>query len=229
MQSQQDRRIERGQRTRENLVEAGLKLFALKGFEGVSIRELAAEGGVNAAAISFHFGGKAGLYAAVVDHVTEHLAGIYRRALQPAALLEGAAREEAAQAVRAMVARLVEGLLTTPRSRWTSLLLQREFIDPTDAFERIFGQALKPALDAFARAVEAASGAPRESLDNRTLAFGIFVLASAYSRSKATFLKWSGREGYAPGDAREIGRIVSDFVLSGLVGTALPRAPQTNL
>ncbi|WP_243360126.1 CerR family C-terminal domain-containing protein [Fundidesulfovibrio terrae] len=225
---QQDRRLERGQRTRGRLVEAGLKLFALKGFEAVSIRELAAEGEANAAAISFHFGGKAGLYAAVVDHVTAHLAGVYRQALEPAASLTGdVPPDEAASAVRAMVARLIEALLTTPRSRWTSLLLQREFIDPTRAFERIFSQALEPALDAFARAVEAAGGATRGSLDNKALAFGIFVLASAYSRSRATFLKWSGRLEYAPGDTRELGRIVSDFVLGGLAGSTRPGTPHT--
>jgi len=220
---QPDQRLKRGQRTRDSLVEAGLKLFAQKGFDSVSIREVAEECGVNAAAISFHFGSKAGLYAAVVDHVTGHLAAIYREALEPAAALgQDTPAPEAARAVRRMVASLIQALLTTPRSRWTSLLLQREFIDPTEAFERIFTDALQPALEAFARATEAAGSAPRGSLDNKVLAFGIFVLASAFSRGRATFLKWSAREAYTDEDVTELSRIVADFVLSGLAAAPTP-------
>lgn len=41
---------------------AALKLFVEKGYDGTSIRDVADAANVNLAAISYHFGGKAGLH-----------------------------------------------------------------------------------------------------------------------------------------------------------------------
>ena len=51
------------------LIEAAMPLFPEKGFAGVSIREIADAAGVNSASISYYFGGKEGLYEAVLDHI----------------------------------------------------------------------------------------------------------------------------------------------------------------
>ncbi len=49
------------------LIEAAMPLFPQKGYSGVSIREIADAAGVNSAAISYYFGGKEGLYGAVLQ------------------------------------------------------------------------------------------------------------------------------------------------------------------
>lgn len=54
---------------RRSLIAAATPLFASKGLNGVSVRELARAGGANVAMISYYFGGKAGLYEAVVREV----------------------------------------------------------------------------------------------------------------------------------------------------------------
>lgn len=48
------------------LIKASIRIFAQKGFEGASIREISDVAGVNSSLISFHFGGKAGLHAAAL-------------------------------------------------------------------------------------------------------------------------------------------------------------------
>jgi TetR/AcrR family transcriptional regulator len=53
--------------SREKLLKFATPLFAAKGFAAVSIREIAEAAAVNSAMISYHFGGKAGLYAAVLE------------------------------------------------------------------------------------------------------------------------------------------------------------------
>ncbi|MFI6350584.1 TetR/AcrR family transcriptional regulator [Streptomyces sp. NPDC050560] len=52
---------------RGQLLEIGRTLFAAKGFEGTSVEEIAARAGVSKPLVYEHFGGKDGLYAAVVD------------------------------------------------------------------------------------------------------------------------------------------------------------------
>lgn len=51
---------------RDNLIATAIPLFAAKGLNGVSVRELASAAGVNLSMISYYFGGKEGLYSAVL-------------------------------------------------------------------------------------------------------------------------------------------------------------------
>lgn len=56
-----------GSQRREQLVNVGRKLFAAKGFEAVSVEEIAAKAEVSKPVVYEHFGGKEGLYAVIVD------------------------------------------------------------------------------------------------------------------------------------------------------------------
>ena len=60
-----DRRHVDGDRTRAALLEAALEEFAAKGFAGARVRDIAQRAGVGKDLISYHFGGKDGLYLAV--------------------------------------------------------------------------------------------------------------------------------------------------------------------
>ena len=62
-----------GQERREQLLDVGRKLFAEKGFEAVSVEEIAAKADVSKPVVYEHFGGKEGLYAVVVDREMNHL------------------------------------------------------------------------------------------------------------------------------------------------------------
>lgn len=66
--------------TREVLLRAGLRLFATKGFAGVSVSEIAEAAGVSAPVIYQRFGSKAGLFVAVAEDVyargLEHLGSV---------------------------------------------------------------------------------------------------------------------------------------------------------
>ena len=52
--------------TRTRILNAGLDLFAKKGFTGATTREISASAGVNEVTVFRHFGSKADLYAAVI-------------------------------------------------------------------------------------------------------------------------------------------------------------------
>ena len=56
-----------GHERREQLIAIGRKLFAAKGFESVSVEEIAAKADVSKPVVYEHFGGKEGLYAVIVD------------------------------------------------------------------------------------------------------------------------------------------------------------------
>jgi AcrR family transcriptional regulator len=84
-----------GKERREQLLDVGRALLAAKGFGGTSIEEIAQRAGVSKPVVYEHFGGKEGLYAAVVDREMERLLTRMTTALSggghPRELLERAA------------------------------------------------------------------------------------------------------------------------------------------
>ncbi len=69
----QSSKREQSEGTRNALIMTGARLFASKGYHAVSVRELTSEAGVNLATVSYHFGGKAGLYEAIFRYIiTRH-------------------------------------------------------------------------------------------------------------------------------------------------------------
>jgi len=59
---------DRGPDTRNRILEAALDVFAERGFEGASARQIAAQAGVNHGLIAYYFGSKKKLWHAAVDH-----------------------------------------------------------------------------------------------------------------------------------------------------------------
>jgi len=66
----------RTENTRGSIIKAAVRLFAEKGFQGASVRDIVVKARVNQAAINYHFKGKDGLYLEVLktafEKLTEH-------------------------------------------------------------------------------------------------------------------------------------------------------------
>ena len=60
-----------GDESRARILKCAGQLFAERGFNGVSTRELAKAAGVNVSAIAYYFRGKKGLYRAVFNQLIE--------------------------------------------------------------------------------------------------------------------------------------------------------------
>jgi AcrR family transcriptional regulator len=84
-----------GAQRHRQLLDIGRELFGQKGYEATSIEEIAARADVSKPVVYEHFGGKEGLYAAVVDREMHALLGRFTSALsspgRPRELLERAA------------------------------------------------------------------------------------------------------------------------------------------
>ncbi|MGN6532227.1 MAG: TetR family transcriptional regulator [Ginsengibacter sp.] len=62
---------------KQTIIESALKLFIAKGFEGTSVREIAADAGVNVAMINYYFISKEKLFESVVEYRASFLQGIF--------------------------------------------------------------------------------------------------------------------------------------------------------
>ncbi len=74
--------------SRDKLLEVALHLFAKKGYESVSVKELADESNLNVSLVSYHFGGKEGLYRACLAEFGNQRLAVAQRVLKPASSRE---------------------------------------------------------------------------------------------------------------------------------------------
>ncbi|GJM13922.1 MAG: TetR family transcriptional regulator [Pseudohongiella sp.] len=67
------------EKVRDDLLVAARELFLQRDFKAVSLREIASNAGVNGAMVNYYFGGKKGLYLAMVDELFQALDQKMRR------------------------------------------------------------------------------------------------------------------------------------------------------
>ena len=112
-----------GKRARDQLLEAAGEVFAEKGFDRATSREICVRADMNAAAVNYHFGGIDALYAATLVLASRRIATIDEvRAI--------AASDLTPQEKLRTFLRPIMRWLTVPRS-WEMKLLSREAVSPS--------------------------------------------------------------------------------------------------
>ncbi|MBK7877677.1 MAG: CerR family C-terminal domain-containing protein [Planctomycetes bacterium] len=127
--------------TRTRLLEVAGELFAEQGYRAATVRELCTRAGANGAAVHYHFGDKATLYRAVVEHAFRVAVTRFPPDL---GVRPGASAEERLEAfVRSFLLRL----LSDGVPAWLGKIMAREMIEPTDALEHIIGNTARPLFE----------------------------------------------------------------------------------
>ncbi len=131
--------------TREQLILCAIEQFGRHGYEGASTRDIATAAGRPMSAITYHFGGKHGLFLEAARHISMQIRHWFEPAMH-------AIRDQDApnpQEARAML----EGLLTTAVGILTrhdieafARFIIREQSDPTEAFTIIYDGFMGPLL-----------------------------------------------------------------------------------
>jgi AcrR family transcriptional regulator len=156
---------------RERLLDAALPLFTEQGYAGVSIRELAAAADCNSSLVSYHFGGKEGLYEAVLEREYSVLAD---RVTELRALdLPPEGR----------IVRFCRLIMETHRRRpYLMRLMLREMMAPSPMGGRVMGTYVPRFASFVLEAAEEGrkSGVFREDLDPRQAALSLAGMLNFY-------------------------------------------------
>lgn len=148
--------------TRQRLLRAALRLFAQQGFAQTSTRELAEAAQANVAAISYHFGDKAGLYRAAflepLGAPGEDLARLQAAAGSLDATLD------------AFYAGFLAPLHEGEAAQWCMRLHYREWLEPTGLWEQTLRRTIEPMHQALLGVLQRALGLPQPDEDLQRLA-----------------------------------------------------------
>lgn len=140
---------QRGEDTRRRLIDAGIEIFGIYGYEAASTRSLAEKAGVNLAAIPYYFGGKEGLYRAVAEHVAgdieQSMAAITQK-ISVALKQPQLSREDTLVLLQELIDTFAMGIIASEPDDHSTRFIMREQLDPTSAFDVIYENVMLKVL-----------------------------------------------------------------------------------
>ena len=129
--------------TKARILVAAEAVFAARGFDGASTREIAAAAGVNISSLHYHWESKETLYFAVFEHVYDRIVALVRSSIPDASLDRPASRE----VVDEVMGRLYDFFADNPT---IPRLMVRRLLETTAGTSDIERDILLPAWRRFA-------------------------------------------------------------------------------
>ena len=151
---------------------AALHVFAEKGFEGATTREICELAGANISAIRYYFGDKAGLYRAAF---TEPMCDAPCHSN-----IDTFASLPLSEALRLFFKEFLDPLKRGEELRLVMKLHFREMIEPTGAWQQEIDAEIKPQHEALVSLLKQHLGLKRVDVDVHRLAFAIIGMAVHY-------------------------------------------------
>ncbi len=182
--------------TKERLIEVALELFALNGYEGVSTRQIVDKAEVNISAITYYFGGKEGLYNAVIDSKINLFEEKMNSVLNEISTRNLTDKKSQKTLLLKLIEKYINFLLSSGVSQYLVLLLVREMNSPTTTFELFYNKVIGRIHRAFTRLVASVFNKPEDDEDIILLVSSIIGQILIFRFGKRVILRRLGYDDY---------------------------------
>lgn len=146
---------EKSKLTQDKILDVATEIFVRKGFQATGVREICTKAGANLAAVNYHFGGKMGLYKAVLTHAFENA-----KPPRPMPCLADDPDHPQEQ-LRAWIIWNAERMLGVGAHAVYELIV-KELQDPTPAFDELQERSMQPIFTAGEELVAAVLGVSQD-------------------------------------------------------------------
>lgn len=127
--------------TRDRLLKVAEKLFAEKGYDAVSVREITKTAHCNLAAVNYHFGTKQSLYLQMFRERWLFMAQCLLDCFEKN--LAGHAESSPAAVIRSLAEAFISGPFTDEERLYHFQLMTRELIKPTEGFDLVVSEIVR--------------------------------------------------------------------------------------
>lgn len=196
--------------TDSRLLDVAVDHFGRLGLDGASTRAIARDAGTLMSSITYHFGGKEGLYLAAADHIAAQMHAHVGPTLERAARLCGNDGDGAA--ARAAIHAMIGGMLMVMLDDETAAIsrfIVREQADPTAAFARIYGGVMGRMLEQLAALVARVAGGRLSDAEARVRAMTLVGQVLVFRVARATVTTGMGWAAIGPDEAALVGRTLA--------------------
>jgi TetR/AcrR family transcriptional regulator, regulator of cefoperazone and chloramphenicol sensitivity len=129
---------EKGAQTRLQLLEVAGQVFAERGYAHATSKEICELAAANIAAVNYHFGGKDGLYSAVLEEAHARLVSIDLVTEITQSKADGAEK------LRLLLRKIVKEALRRDEGAWELRVLSREVVAPTRLMDGMMKNQVQP-------------------------------------------------------------------------------------
>jgi TetR/AcrR family transcriptional regulator, regulator of cefoperazone and chloramphenicol sensitivity len=161
----------------QRLLFEAARIFAEKGFDAASTREICLAAGANVAAIHYHYGDKAGLYRAVLRASIERVVTEF-----PVPAPHGV--PPLAESMRDFLRAFLVPMCGDETSQWFSRIHLRETLEPTPMMQDVIGEFVLPHFRNLVAVLAQHCGVIEPDDELHRLAFAITALINDYCLSQ---------------------------------------------
>jgi len=207
--------------SRDRLFHAAIKIFAKRGYEGASTREISKEAQTNISAILYYFEGKEGLYQKVLEYIAgtvqAEMASKMRRAreaLDKASLSNNDYRIIAQD----LFTSFIRFLLSDKISPSVARIFLREQIEPSPGFVLFYETVMKPFHETFTRLISRMACLPYPSEQATLCANAILGSITIFKTHSEMTLRRMNWKKYNDKEIDKITETVlrhADFIMEG--------------
>lgn len=205
----------------DRLLDTAVDQFGRFGLEGASTRAIAAAAGTAMSSITYHFGGKEGLYLAAARHIAAQVSDRMKPALDRSNAL--AASDGADAATAAMLA-MMDGfvtLMTAPESAAWARFMVREQMEPSAAFDIFYDEVIERMASHGTRLLVRIGGGRITEHEARLKALSLFGQILVFRVARATVLRVTGWNDFTETETAEIRAMVRNLatiILASICG-----------
>lgn len=191
-------------------------LFARKGFEGATVREIVEAAGVNIAAVNYYFQGKQGLYNAVLTEAYAKLLAATRVEQASDDSLVPVDADRARVHLTNFIAGMVERALSNQQPHWLFAIMMREMVAPTQALDQMVARFIQPQHDANRAAIAAITGLAPDEPRVILAAYSIVAQVLFYKHCPQVVQRLTPVDTSSPQARAAIAQHITRFSLAGL-------------
>ncbi len=203
--------------TKERITTAAGEIFAERGFDGTTVRDICQRAGANIAAVNYYFGDKQRLYVEAVCQAHR-----WRMEQFPLPAWDGNTLSETKLAD--FIATFVRRVRSGPGATWHSKLMMREMANPTAACAELVQSSIRPQFEILLQILRELSS-EEVALDTlRLTAFSIVGQCLFYHFADPVIRNLLSDDEYKSLDVEQLSTHITDFSLAAI--RRLSRAPR---
>jgi len=153
--------------TRTRILLAAGPIFAIKGFDATTVREICEAANVNVASVNYHFGDKQKLYTETVKHARDLRA-------EQVPFPEMPEHAPTSDKLLSFVSTMLKRMLGDDAQLWQTQLMMREMLAPTEDCRVFVEDFFRPRLNALLSILEPAF--PTDFPEHRRMQFAFSVM-----------------------------------------------------
>lgn len=195
--------------TRDRIVEAAGQIFAERGFDATTVRDICQRAEANIAAVNYYFGDKQRLYVEAVVRA-------HRWRMERAKLPDWPANTSPQKKLADFIRTFIRRVRTGPEDTWRTRLVMREMMHPSAACAELVQASIRPQFEILLGILRELLPADTSEQQLHLTAFSIVGQCLFYYFADPVIRKLVTAEEYGSFDIDKLARHIAEFSRSAI-------------